>query len=232
MKNWLYAIMLLGLFSCSEVEDDERYLIKTRVHDSFNEPISDINLVTIRSSNFFSPEVLLGKGLSDIDGNIEFVSLVPTGSSLNMSINPRFNNFGIEGQSTYSSINLSINKDLLSDERAVDLGTLNLKSQIPFTFTIQKTSAGPAVISWELIYRSSSFCAFNISSFDDFDQDFSCEITQNINRTNDSNNPNEELNISVDENTIITFLYSINEEENQILEITPNLNNNEFEFNY
>lgn len=232
MRLLFPLVLLFLLSSCSEIEDNQRYLIHANFITTSNQPITDINMVSLRDSNFFNPTVLLGNGISDASGNVEFVSLVPTGSHFNMMINAELNEFGIQKLNEYSSIHLSIQKDLIANTKIIDLTDFKLKSQIPFHFQINKTSTEPALLSWQITYQSSSFCNFEIENVQDFNQNFECQNTRTISRTNDANNPNENLNISADEETILTFIFSLNGQENQVLEVPINANTNEFEFNY
>ena len=232
MRYLILLFFCIVFSSCSEVEDNQRYLVQARLTDFSNQPISDIRIQTIRGSNFFSPSVLLGSGLTDLAGEAEFVSLVPTGSRLNLRVNPILINESFEADNEYSSVNLKVDKDLISTDKTINLGTLQLFKQHPFSFKIRKTSTTPAVLDWQLIYQTSSSCTFDILDAEDFNQNFSCQRTAEINRINDTNNPNDNLNLRVNENTILTFIYTINNQENQVIEISLNTNENEFEFNY
>ncbi|GEM_PF-3254717 len=232
MKNLFFICLSLCLYSCAEVENDQRYQVQAKLLSSSNQRISDASMATIRGDNFLNSRVLLGSGVSDIDGDVEFVSLVPTGSYLNLSINPQLRNLDLNHLPEFPTVNLRIDQELIESNRMLDLGFIRLAPLLDFQFKIVKTSTTPALLNWELTYESSSFCIFTIASSKDFNQNFSCQRTQSISQINDANNPNENLNLSVNEETIVTFKYSINGQDHQIIEITPNTDENEFEFNY
>lgn len=234
MKNRLLLLVLFSFISCSEIEDDKRYRIQAKFLDLENQPISDVNVTSLRGNNFFSSGVILGNSVSDQQGKVEFTSLVPSGNYVTLAINSLTS---IDDEALllkdFSSLVFVINNSVLEETMNFNLGDFILHEQISFEFQLTKTSTSPAVINWQLIYQDSSFCSFDIETPEDLNQEFTCQNTNTINRTNDVNNPNENINLGINKNSLLTFIYSINGGENQVIEINPNtLNNNAFEFNY
>jgi len=78
--------------------------------------------------------------------------------------------------------------------------------QLLFASKIRKTSTAPIAQDCQLVFQISSSCTFDILDAEDLNQNFYYQRTEMINRINYLNNPNENLNLGENENTIITFI--------------------------
>ena len=140
MKNLFFLFLPVLLFSCeARLENDVRALFKTRVVDVSGNPIANMKVTatTFRTSRFvlgqefskFSPadeDFLLGKGITNTNGDVEFMMLVDGGFFINFnSENYRGYKIGVSRQELNNDLLLDIPETVLKETALVEIDFLN-----------------------------------------------------------------------------------------------------------
>tara|TARA_R110000850_G_scaffold9113_17_gene33664 strand:+ start:1489 stop:2187 length:699 start_codon:yes stop_codon:yes gene_type:complete len=165
MRKLFFLLLPILLVSCeARLENDARALFKTRVVDASGDPIADmqVSATTYRTNRFitgqalskFSPadeDFILGKGITDENGQVEFVMLVD-GSF--------FISFDSED---YAANKISVSRQELNDDYLLDIPETILKEtstvEIEFVNTSGTIEEYNATFDFEsldcaLIYRN------------------------------------------------------------------------------
>ncbi|WP_213523550.1 hypothetical protein [Nonlabens sp.] len=167
MRKLFLLLLPILLVSCeARLENDVRALFKTRVVDVSGNPIAnmEVSATTYRTNRFiigqelskFSPadeDFILGKGITNENGQVEFVMLID-GSF--------FINFNTEN---YAANKISVSRQELNDDYLLDIPETVLKAasnvQIEFVNTSGTTEEYTATFEYEsldcgLIYRNNT----------------------------------------------------------------------------
>jgi hypothetical protein len=140
MKKLFFLFLPVFLFSCeARLEDDVRALFKTRVIDVSGNPIANmkVNATTFRTvrlvigqefSKFSQDDedFLLGKGITNTNGEVEFMMLVDGGFFINFnSENYRANKISVSRQELNNDLLLFIPETILKETALVEIDFLN-----------------------------------------------------------------------------------------------------------
>jgi hypothetical protein len=165
MRKLFFLLLPILLVSCeARLENDARALFKTRVVDVSGDPITnmEVNATTYRTNSFvtgqerskFSPadeNFILGKGITNENGQVEFVMLVDGDFFLNFN------------SENYAANKISVSRQELNDDYLLDIPETILKEtstvEIEFVNTSGTTEEYNATFDFEsldcaLIYRN------------------------------------------------------------------------------
>ena len=182
MKKLLFLILACLLISCeARLEDDVRALFKTRVVDVAGNPISnlEVNATTYRTFDFilgqeltkFQPaeeNFILGKGVTDANGDVEFTMLVDGGFFINFN------------SQNYFSNKVSISREELGDELFLNIPETILKEAAVVEIDFINTSGTADVYEVSFNYESLN-CDF-IYSNNTLTQDEECDFFERLPR--------------------------------------------------
>lgn len=167
MKKILFLFLTFTLLSCEpRIEDDVRALFKTKVVDASGLPIENMvvsattsrsfDLILSRTSNRFSDpdeDFLLGQGVTNANGEVEFVMLVDGGFFINFK-SPNFlsNNIRVERQELGDDLFLNIPETILKEAAMVEVDFINTSGTTdPYSVSFDYES-----LSCDLIYRDNA----------------------------------------------------------------------------
>lgn len=147
MRKLLFLILPCLLISCEpRLEDDVRALFKTKVVDVSGNPIPnlEVNATTFRTFEFilgqeftkFQPadeDFLLGKGITDANGEVEFTMLVDGGFFINFNSQNYFSNkVRISREELGEALFLNIPETVLKESAVVEIDFINTSGTTDF----------------------------------------------------------------------------------------------------
>lgn len=237
MQNFksLALFLLLICLSCDEldVEDNLRLVYTGNLIDENNQPLQNVKLSTTfeTEDNFSEFDNILGQGFTDANGKFEFVSLLSDSFEGGLEIIPENINPNPEVQDQYADIFIAFTNDVLQNVNHIEINDLKIPKKAVLEVDIQKTSVDPLFLEWTLEYiNPRNFIEItevsqlnDLTSFDTF----SAISGQNTSENTDDNFDRESII-----NSTAIFIYSINNEPNQVIEIPINNSTNVFQFTY
>ncbi|MUU79444.1 dioxygenase family protein [Winogradskyella endarachnes] len=225
--------MIMILTSCdTSFESNTRLLVKGKVVDSDGNPVenAEISTYTYRGTGFFiypaptgSTEYLLGKNVSDANGDFSVISLYDNSSDFSIEIkaNEDYSEY-IYRTSTY---------DYTPDDYLINLQEVTLNNLAQATISISRTSGEGNTISYSLNY----FYPTCIEVYDEGvlnSAETFCNYPSYINNTLDDNLPDTAHTLNVTQGSEISFTYSINNEPEITEILIVDVSNYQFNFNY
>lgn len=197
MKKIVFLFLTIALISCEpRIDNDVRAVFKTRVVDVSGNPIEDmlVTATTFRSfeliigqdfNKFSEPDedFLLGQGVTNANGEVEFVMLVDGGFFINFnSQNFLSNKIRVSGQELGDDLFLNIPETILKEAAMVEIDFINTSGTTdPYNVTFDYES-----LNCDLIYSNNTLS-----------QDEECDFFERQPREFNSN-PNDgnfELNV-------------------------------------
>ena len=232
MKLILKRCCLLLIFislSCEDIQNNKRFVFSGNLIDENNQPIENAQITsTLRiQSSGNNAQNLIGQGVTNSNGNFEFVSLVPLSNSVGLFINA---NQDIDSQE-YAEVSFSIDNNVFDNENTITLKDFKIPRKASLDINIEKISTQPAFLEWSIEFISSE-CFIEIGENSTIDNLSFCDTFFSISGQNTTQNPNNTINVESLRNTIAIFIYSINNEPNQVIEISLNNPSNDFQFTY
>jgi len=212
--NLLFFIVLLLCFvSCldTDVDDNVRVLVKGKIVDQDNSPVmgAKINVYT-DANNSISNAVLLGEGLSNVNGEFEITSLFGSNTLFYTTV---------ELNDAYSSYRYRTNTSEFRPENLVfDLQTVELRQLSTFEYSIVRETEENSTLNYSIRYID-PFCleVFEDGVLNEFQS--LCYFESILNRSLDNNIPSvQNAQLRVPLGSSIEFSYSINDGD-QIVEV-------------
>jgi len=227
-KNCFLFIILI-CFSCEDIESNRRFVFSGNLIDENNQPIENAQITSTLRVQSIGTDASnpIGRGQTDPNGDFEFVSLVPLSSRVGLSINANQNTNNQE----FAEVSFSIENSVFDNKNAITLEDFKLPRKANLDVNIEKTSTQPAFLEWSIEFIRAE-CFIEIDENSVFDNLSFCNTLSSISGQNTSQNPNNTANIESLRNAIAIFIYSINNEPNQVIEISLNNPSNDFQFTY
>ena len=207
----------LLLFSCDpDIEYNTRILVKGKVVNSEQEPISNIDVSLFAYGN------ILGEDISDKNGNFSFVSF-KSNIGYEIALNP--------SSSKFSSVSIvPVNNDNPYDD-LYRLGEIELKPVSLLNFEINKTSTEEHQLTWRLRY-SSSHCTYEYDFVSLVPGTQECHETNTFSYKQNINQPNFSKQFKTLQNTNVKFIYQLDNQPEVSLEILMKNQTFDYEFTY
>ncbi|WP_179009268.1 hypothetical protein [Winogradskyella forsetii] len=227
IETFFYGCLFI-LFSCEvPFEDNARLLVKGRVLDENNQPISDADIaVSTREGEGFifgTDLEFLGDVQSASDGTFEIITLF--GRDQKFVVDVFIDN-------DYTSYRYITDTEFFTPtDYTIDLGVVPIKRKADFNFNITRTSPPDIELQYTLEYMN-NFCS-EVYVDEQLDEDqTNCYETQSFGGILNNNNPNTSTQIQSFIGAEVTFSYSINGQVEESQTITIDQSEYDFNFNY
>lgn len=230
LKNTHKVVFILAVVcvfqACTPaVEDNSRLYLTGNITDNHNQALSDIWILT-RASRFD-----LGKGITDSEGNFEFVSLDSKIKDFGVHINPLPSFFFNQSdlplyQNQWGSVTYIFNREGFSETLIVPKTKLNRKALL--NLKIEKTSSTENTLEWKLLYTNLHV----FYQWDENSQEYICDCEGIANGILKPERPELNQVFEIPAGTQAFLSYRINSEPWQALIIDINQPQTDYELSY
>lgn len=228
--KFLFSLLLAILFlvSCGppEFEKNIRILVKGKVVDGDDAPISNvnINIYTERATGVFSSgNYLLGTGSSEDDGTFSVISLFDRDEEFQIEIHGE--------QSLSSYFYLRDTKNHPTQNLIYDLGTITLNKLAQINYNITRTSPSNTELRYTFQYLDTEcFQVFDNKGLNLVES--RCLEEVNLNKVLSENRPEISRSFITLLGSVVSFTYSINNEPEVTETFTVDAEDYEFNFSY
>lgn len=224
-------MFLLLLTSCTpELEPNKRILVKGFVLDSEGRGLSghEVNVYTRRSSGFFifsygEDEYLIGSGKTISDGSFSVTSLSDRDDDFAITI---------DGKESYTDYSYATETQNYSPPDLIyELGNVLLKKKAKVNYTITRISGAGISISYSFSFQSPNcYEVYEEGVLNPQVSDCFTDVT--INGFLNDNAPDISREFTTVLGSVITFMYSIDEQPMITETFTVDQTNDTYEFTY
>lgn len=225
----ILSICICSFFLChncgrTDIANNTRVLVKGRVVDADNNPVSNaiIQVYTIGSS-YSSDTILIGSGETNSTGDYEITSLFGRNESFSIEI---------ELDNTYSRYAYRTNTINYTPENLTfDIPDVTLVKLSNFNYDISRTSGLDTTLSYSFNFISPECVEFYDEG--ELNSDLSqCFMQLNRGGILNTNNPDVTRSLAVPLNTFVEFSYAINDGTTMTQSLFIDTENYEFDFTY
>jgi hypothetical protein len=231
--NLVLVLFIVIFFSCEDVENNRRLLVKGNFVSDNLTPISYVEVFTTFSNNTnpTTTNNFIGQDFSGDNGKFQFTSLVPKSQNVNLVINRNTSNVPQDDFMNRQIILFEIENEIFQDIDKISLDNFFIPTMSSLDVTITKTSMESAELNWSLIYNE-LVCERYITDLVELQNLSFCDQTNTINFTNNDEDPSFTRNITTITNSNAIFTYSLNGQSEEQIEIPINNSSTNFHFEF
>ena len=219
MKLSLILSLLLPIFyfTCSpEIIDNKRAVVLGTIVDKDGSPIEGIG-VRMSTSNY-----ILGYGVSNAEGDFEFISLLSEDYELDIDVNYQLDNQDFTSPKYIYSNQLTDNQ--------FKIGTVVLEKHATLDFELENSSGIPNIIKWSIEYPQPN-CINYLNSDENFPIEM-CYPQASISSELNSSTTSYKTEIQTIANEDAVFTYELEDGTIESISIPINPGQNTFNFEF